>query len=169
MAYARLSSSSQCVSFSTSQPFHCRHRCRRPSAGRELTAWPERDRSCNERTLQRPSRRARRQCLLQEWLRDKEWLKDGGNDPRQAGEMQMADERQVDEAAMTGEERMTEEEWMTEEERECAADLMWAERAFKTRRGFKDERRFQEQRTCKDRPRRHRDSRQQPDGEVSPL
>ncbi len=106
MAYARLSSSSQ--NSSTAPRFRCRHGLRQRAPIPELASWPERDRSCNERTLQRPSRRARRQCLLQEWL------KNGWNDLDWAGE-----------------------ERMTDEERQCAADLIWAERAFKSERRFK--------------------------------
>ncbi len=120
MAYARSSSSlqcfcSQCVSFSP------RGRSRHLTCGRDLAAWPGRGKTCNERMLRRPRRRTRRQCLLQEWLRSKDWLREGWNDLDRARE-----------------EWMTEEAWINEEEQECAADLLWAERAFKSGRRFKD-------------------------------
>lgn len=111
--------------FSPPRCLRTRHGLRRPAAGRDLAAWPERDRGCNVRTLQQSSRRARRQVLLQEWLENKEWLRNDWNDRAWADDVR------------AGEELMTEER-MTEEERECAADLMGAERAFKGGRRVKD-------------------------------
>lgn len=111
--------------FSSPQCFRTRHGLRRLASHRDLASSLERNRDCNIRTLQRPGRRARRQRLLQEWLENKEWLRDDWNNRAWADDLRL------------GEEPMTEER-MTEEERECAADLMWAERAFKSGGRVKD-------------------------------